>query len=176
MLASIQQSLGSYYIYIKFIHLLAVMIWSWSTSVAYVWYLQGAWKEWLRNPRDPILKARRNWAFEQFDRGVVLEHIAFPIILLTGPLLLIISGWPLSTPWLAVKLTIILLVFLPMEIFDYWISHLSGNKNRLKRKNDAISYEHFIQMHWLFFRISTPLIVIFVPITIFLAVVKPDLW
>lgn len=176
MLASIQQSLGSYYIYIKFIHLLAVMIWSWSTSVAYVWYLQGAWKAWLRNPQDSLLKARRNWAFEQFDRGVILEHIAFPVVLITGPLLLIITGWPLLTPWLVVKLGIVLLVFLPVEAFDYWISHFGGNKRRIKQNHDEARYEYFIQLHWRFFRISTPLIVIFVPLTIFLAVVKPEMW
>jgi len=31
-------------------------------------------------------------------------------------------------------------------------------------------------MHWIFFQITTPLIVIFMPLVVFLATVKPALW
>ncbi|PCJ33799.1 MAG: hypothetical protein COA99_15280 [Moraxellaceae bacterium] len=176
MIELIRETFQSYYVYIKFVHLLAVMIWSWSTSVAFVWYLREAWREWAENPTDSILTARRNWVFEQFDKGVVLEHIAFPIILLTGPILLVLSDWPLLTPWILLKIMIVVFVFLPIEVFDYWISHFGLTKIELRRSNNMIAYERFIKMHWLFFRIVTPFIIIFVPFTIFLAVVKPSLW
>jgi uncharacterized membrane protein len=176
MVDAIRESLGAWYLYIKFVHLLAAMMWSWSTAVAYVWYIKDAWKEWADNPQDSVLKARRDWAFEQFDRGVILEHLAFPVILVTGPLMIVLAGWPLMTPWLAAKLSIVLLVFIPIEIFDYWLSHLGGNKTRIRKQNDPKKFERFIQIHWLFFRITTPLIVIFMPLVIFLATVKPALW
>jgi len=176
MIDAIRESLGAYYQYIKFVHLLAAMMWSWSTAVAYVWYIKDAWKEWAENPHDPILKARRDWAFEQFDKGVVLEHLAFPVILITGPLMIILAGWPLMTPWLAVKLAIVLFVFIPIEIFDYWLSHMGGNKTRVRKQNDPKKFDHFIRIHWIFFQITTPLIVIFMPLVVFLATVKPTLW
>lgn len=176
MVDAIRESLGAYYLYIKFVHLLAAMMWSWSTSVAYVWYIKDAWEEWAKNPQDSILKARRDWAFEQFDRGVILEHLAFPVILITGPLMVILAGWPLMTPWLAAKLAVVLLVFIPIEIFDYWLSHLGGNKTRVRKQNDPQKFDRFIQIHWLFFRVTTPLIVVFMPLVIFLAVVKPAVW
>lgn len=176
MIDAIRESLGSWYLYIKFIHVLAAMMWSWSTAVAYVWYVKDAWEQWAENPSDDILKARRDWAFEQFDKGVILEHLAFPVILITGPLLIILSGWPLVTPWLAAKLAVVLLVFIPIEIFDYWLSHLGGNKTRVRKQNDPQKFDRFIRYHWLFFRVTTPLIVIFMPLVIFLAVVKPALW
>jgi len=176
MIDAIRESLGSYYLYIKFVHLIAATLWSWSTSVAYIWYARDAWREWAKNPTNDLLRARRNWAFEQFDKGVIVEHLAFPVVLITGPLLIILGGWPLATPWLAAKLAILLLVFIPIEICDYWLSHIVGNKNRLRDAGDAERYERFMQIHWLFFRITTPLIILFVPAAIFLAVVKPALW
>lgn len=176
MVDAIRETLGAYYLYIKFVHLMAAMMWSWSTAVAYVWYIRDAWQEWADNPQDPILKARRDWAFEQFDRGVVLEHLAFPVILITGPLMIILAGWPLMTPWLAAKLAIVLLVFMPIEIFDYWLSHLGGNKTRIRKQNDPQKFDRFIRIHWMFFRVTTPLIVIFMPLVIFFATVKPALW
>lgn len=176
MIDAIRESLGSYYLTIKFVHLMAATLWSWSTAVAYVWYIRDAWRDWAREPGNDLLRARRNWAFEQFDKGVIVEHLAFPVVLITGPLLIILGGWPLDTPWLAVKLAILLLVFMPIEICDYWLSHIAGNKNTLRASGDDERYEWFMQFHWLFFRVTTPLIVIFVPTTIFLAVVKPAFW
>lgn len=171
---AIQSALLPYYIYIKFIHVFFVMIWSWSTAVAYTWYVKGAFLRWEKNPQDPVVIQRRNWAIEQFDKGVVMEHVAFPIILITGPLLYFIGPWNLDFTWLLIKLTIVIFIFVPLEIFDYWLSHFGGNKLKLKRKNEWEKYEHAIQQHWKFLKASTPFIMIFVPTVIFLAIVKPS--
>lgn len=173
MIDMIRDVFGPYYVYVKFIHMFFMMIWVWSTSVAYIWYVKVAWLSWAKNPQDEMRLARRNWVFEQFDRGVVLEHTAFPIVIVTGVLLLVLSGWPLSTPWVALKLAIFLLVFMPVEVFDYWLCHYAGNKNVLKKHNDPQEYERFMHIHWRFLRISTPLIAVFVPLILFLAIVKP---
>ncbi|MEZ5504559.1 MAG: hypothetical protein R3F47_05995 [Gammaproteobacteria bacterium] len=173
MLESLRELLAPAYLYIKFIHVFFVMIWSWSTAVAYSWYVKGAFLRWERSPSDPQLIQRRNWAIEQFDKGVVLEHVAFPIILITGPLLYFIGPWNLSFGWMVAKLAIVILVFVPMEVADYWLSHFGGNKEKLRKRNLPEQYEKAIQMHWRFLKISTPLITIFMPAAIFLAVTKP---
>ncbi len=173
MLEALQSALLPYYTLIKFVHVFFVMIWAWSTAVAYVWYVKGAFLRWEKNPDDPEIIQRRNWAIEQFDKGVVMEHVAFPIILITGPLLYLIGPWNLDFTWLLIKLGIVLLVFVPLEIVDYWLSHFGGNKLKLKKKQQWDKYESAIQQHWKFLKTSTPLIMIFVPAVIFLAIVKP---
>lgn len=173
MIELLRELLGPYYLYVKFIHVFFVMIWSWSTAVAYTWYVKGAFLRWEKNPEDPTVIQRRNWAIEQFDKGVVLEHVAFPIILITGPLLYAIGPWNLDFKWLVAKLLIVLLIFIPLEIIDYWLSHFGGNKLRLKSRNETEKYERAIHQHWRFLKASTPIITIFVPATIFLAITKP---
>jgi len=176
MIETIQTTFAGYYLYIKFVHVFFVMIWAFSTSVAYGWYVRGAFLKWAANPDDPALIRRRNRAIEQFDRGVVLEHVAFPVILLTGPLLMIIAGWRLDSPWLVLKLLVVIFVFVPMEAVDYYLSHFGGNKYRLRMRGESGRYELAIRRHWQFLRITTPLIIVFVPLVIFLAIVKPTLW
>ena len=173
MLDATREALAPYYLYIKFIHLFFVMIWSWSTAVAYTWYVKGAFQRWEKNPSDPQLVQRRNWAIEQFDKGVVLEHIAFPVILFTGPLLYWIGPWNLSFTWLLAKLSIVVLIFIPIEICDYHLSHFGGNKERLRKRGLMERYEKSIRQHWMFLKVTTPLIIIFMPTVIFLAVTKP---
>jgi hypothetical protein len=163
-------------LYIKFIHVFFVMIWAWSTAVAYGWYVKGAFLKWEANPDDPEGIRRRNRAIEQFDRGVILEHIAFPIVIVSGPLLFVITGWGLDNPWLLLKLLVVVFIFVPMEIFDYYLSHFGGNKYKLRLRGESEKYERAVRRHWLFLKITTPLIMIFVPLVIFLSIVKPALW
>lgn len=169
-----RDALAPAYLYIKFVHVFFVMIWSWSTAVAYSWYVKGAFLRWERNPGDALAIQRRNWAIEQFDKGAMLEHIAFPVVLVTGLMLYAIGPWNLEFHWLAVKLVVIALVFVPMEACDYWLSHFGGNKERLRKRNLPERYERAIRLHWRFLKISTPLITVFMPLVIFLAVTKPS--
>ena len=144
--------------------------------MAYNWYVKVAFLRWEKNPDDPIAVRRRNHAIEQFDKGVILEHVAFPIIVITGPLLWIITGWSLDTPWFLLKILVVVFIFVPMEVFDYHLSHFGGNKHKLRMRGESEKYELAIRQHWWFLKISTPLIVIFMPVAIFLAIVKPSLW
>ena len=175
MLEALQSTLLPWYTLIKFIHVFFVMIWAWSTAVAYVWYVKGAFLRWEKYPDDPEVVKRRNWAIEQFDKGVVMEHVAFPIILITGPLLYVIGPWNLDFTWLLLKLGIVVFIFVPLEAVDYWLSHFGGNKLKLKQKQQWEQYEIAIQQHWKFLKASTPIIMLFVPTVIFLAIVKPGL-
>ncbi len=173
MIPFLQDTLGPYYIYLKFIHLTFVMIWLWSTAVAFAYYLVPVFKAWRRNPGDNRIIELRNWAMERFDHGVNYEHIAFPIVILTGPLLWIVGGWTPASGWFVVKLLIVFGLFLPIEIMDYYLAHFGGNKRRLRKSGDAVKYEQAVYYHWLFLVVISPPVMVFGVITIFLSVVKP---
>lgn len=163
--------LRPWYRQIQFVHLMFAMVWGWSTAVAYFWYLRVALLQSQRRPDDAELLRRRDWALEQFDRGVVLEHTAFPLLLATGLLLYGCGGWGLSAPWLALKLAIVAGIFVPMEIVDVWLSHLGGNLHSLRGNESALARSR--RWHLLFWRITTPIVMLFVPLVVYLAVVKP---
>ncbi len=99
MLQFIQPVLAEYYLQIKFVHLVFAGMWFWSTSVAYTNFLVPLFKDWQKNPLDPDRARLRNWAMEQFDDGAILEHIAFPVLLITGPMLMIAAGWSPASGW-----------------------------------------------------------------------------
>lgn len=173
MLASIEAFVGAHYIWFKFIHMLFAMIWVWSTSTAYVNYVVPVVREWLKNPGDPDTIRMRNFAMERFDDGVVLEHIAFPVLLITGPMLMVAGGWTTEDGWLAVKLALVIGLFIPIEAVDYHLSHFGGNKERVRCTGDDAAYERAIHRHWWFLVVTTPVIAIFAIGTLFLAIVKP---
>lgn len=173
MLDAIRELLAPYYLYIKAVHLVAVMAWMWSTAVAYAFYLVPVFKAWRRNPQDRELIAMRDWVIERFDHGVVYEHIAFPVILITGPLLYVTGGWTTGAGWLALKLLIVVGLFLPIEAADYYLSHFGGNKERVRRTTtDRVVYEAAVHRHWLFLLVSSPVVMFFGVAVVVLAVTK----
>lgn len=173
MIASLQSALGPYYLYIKFVHLVAVTVWLWSTAVGYAFYLVPAFKAWRRNPGDPAVIALRDWTMDRFDHGVIYEHIAFPTAIVTGPLLWIAGGWSLGSGWFLLKLLVVVSIFLPMEICDYYLSHFGGNKQRLRATGDPLLYERGVQRHWWFLLLTSAPVIVFGVLVVFLATVKP---
>jgi uncharacterized membrane protein len=173
LVATIGASVTPWYLHIKFVHVAAVMAWSLSTSHAFLFYLVPVVREWRRNPTDPDRVRMRNWAMERFDAGVIIEHVAFPIVLITGLLLLTCGIWSVETGWLVLKLCIVVAIMIPIEIVDYWLSHFGGNKHGLRRRGEHSRYDAMMHVHWLFLLVSTPLVGIFIPLIIFLAIVKP---
>lgn len=166
--------LAPWYLQLKFLHVISAAVWAFSTAVAYRDYVAPAFRSWQRHPDDETRIARRDDAMERFDSGAVLEHTAFPLLIITGLCMFIAGGWSLDGfTWLSVKLTIVSLVFIPMEVVDYYISHFGGQKARIRKTGDMARYESMIRFHWLFFRVSTPLVVIFIPTIYYLAIVKP---
>ena len=173
MLDAFATALAPYYLHIKFIHLLAVAAWLFSTSVAYTNYLVPILRAWQRNPDEAELVRLRNWAMERFDDGAKIEHVAFPVILVTGPLLMLAAGWSPLHGWFALKLVLVVMVFVPIEVIDYYLAHFGGNKEQLRLAGDAAGYENAMHVHWWFLVITTPIVAISIPFTIYLAVVKP---
>jgi len=161
------------YLAIKWLHLIAVAAWFWSTSVAYSWYVVPAYRAFHKKGNAEN-RSRLIDAMVRFDRGAVLEHIAFPTILVTGLIMVWAGGWSmLELSWLGVKLLIVVGVFIPMELVDFWLAHGPGNKDRILRTGDDTRMDKALAAHWKFFRLTTPIVITMIPATMFLAVVKP---
>jgi len=165
--------LAPYYLQIKFVHLLFAAVWFMSTSVAYRFYLLPIFQYWRKNPEDIDRARLRNWAMERFDDGAILEHIAFPVLLVTGPMLMLAGGWTPAQGWFAMKLVLVVLVFIPIEVMDYYLAHFTLNKEKLRLAGQATEYEDAIHLHWWFLIVSSPIVIISIPYVFYLAVVKP---
>ncbi|MCW5828839.1 MAG: hypothetical protein KIT79_05940 [Deltaproteobacteria bacterium] len=168
-----QEHVAPYYLYIKFVHVCAVTLWAWSTSVAFYWFVRQAHLDWRRNRSDAELRRRKDWTLEQFDRGASIEHIAFGVAIVTGLMMFFAAGWGLDRRWLLWKLAIVVLIFIPMEILDIWLSHMGGNKEKTRLAGNPDRYESLVRFHWQFFRVASPLVAVFIPVLLFLAIVKP---
>jgi len=173
MIEFIREVLGPYYLQIKFVHVVFVAMWVFSTSVAYAFYILPVFKAWRRNPHDPEILVARNWVMERFDDGVSYEHIAFPMVLITGPLLYILGGWNTSMAWLDLKLLIVIGLFIPVEIIDFYMSHFGGNKRKIRDSGDMEKYERYMQRHWWFFLVTTPAVMVYGVLLMYLAITKP---
>lgn len=161
-----------YYAEIKFLHVSAVMAWIWSTSVAYLHYLVPAFRAWRTHPDDPGVLAMRDWVIDRFDRGAIIEHTAFPIVITTGPLLFWLGAWSTNATWLTFKLLIVVGIFLPIEVFDYHLSHFAGNKRKALARGGEAERLRKLHQHWWFLLITTPTIIFFTLIVVFLAITK----
>ena len=169
-----QELLAPWYAQIKFLHVVFVGIWAFSTAVAYQNYVIPAFRRALANPEDAAAIDHRNRMIEAFDRGVILEHVAFPGILVTGLLMLWLGGWsPSESWWLMAKLGLVVLVFIPMEAVDYRISHFSKPKRQMRLDGETERLQAAVTFHWKFLRVSTFFVVTAIPAAIYLAVVKP---
>lgn len=176
MYETLQQFLAPYYLYIKMVHVPFAFLWLFSVVMGYAHYLVPVMQAWRRDPSDPGLTLMRNWVFERFDEGVSVEHVAYPMLLLTGALLFIAGGWGPHAGWLMLKLAIVIVVTVPMEGIDYYISHLNGNKRYQRDKDgkpDWARYETALHRHWWFFLVTTPMIGFMVISVLYLAFTKP---
>lgn len=174
MIGELRTVLGPWYLYIKAVHVLAAAIWSFSTAVAWIHYLKPALRCARARPQDAVRRARRDEFMELFDRGVAIEHVAFGILVVMAGLMLWLGGFDLSSwSFVTAKLWIGIAVILPMEAADIYLAHLGGNKARLRARSDDRAYERMMELHWLFFRITEPLVVVLVPLMFVIAIAKP---
>jgi len=144
-----------------------------STSVAYAGETPPVCKAWRINPGDPEILVARNWVMVRFDDGASYEHIAFPMVLITGPLLYVLGGWNSSMGWMDLKLLIVIGLFIPVEILDFYMSHFGGNKRKIRDSGDMEKYERYVQRHWWFFLVTTPAMMVYGVLVMFLAITKP---
>lgn len=173
-LEDLRIGLGSWYPAIKAVHVLAAAVWSFSTFVAWVYYLKPALRRARRHPDDAVALARRDEFMERFDRGAAVEHVAFGVLVATAGLLLWIGGFDLTrVSFVSFKLGLGIAIILPMEAVDIYLAHGGGNKARIRATGDRERYERAMQRHWIFFRITEPIVVVLIPTVFVLAIVKP---
>lgn len=91
MIEEARAAVAPFYLYIKAVHVLSAAVWSFSTAVAWIFYLKPTLQAARLNPGDPVLRARRDNFMERFDRGASLEHVAFVLLVCTALLLLAIG-------------------------------------------------------------------------------------
>lgn len=173
MLEAIRDFLAAHYLQLKFLHLTAVMVWVWSTSVAYAFYLVPVFKAWRRNPTDVEIIRLRNWVMERFDQGASYEHIALVVVLLTGPLLFWAGGFNAGVGWLMLKLLIVFGLFVPIELVDLHLAHFGGAKQRFRAAGDWEGYERALHRHWWFLLVTSPTVMISGVFVLYLAIAKP---
>jgi len=175
MYETLHYALAPYYLYIKLIHVPAAFFWLFSVVIGFMHFLVPVMQMWRNNPDKPGLVPMRNWVFERFDHGVVVEHVAYPVVLISGVLLFIAGGWGPEAGWLMMKLALVIVITVPMEAVDYHISHFNGNKRYLREKSggDWGVYESALHRHWWFFLVTTPIIGLLIVSILILAFLKP---
>lgn len=167
-------AVGAWYPYLKALHVISAAIWSFSTAVAWAFYLKPALVAARRHPKDETLCRRRDDLMARFDSGASFEHVAFVLLVVTALLMLWINQIdPTRMNFITVKLWIGVAIIVPMEAVDIWLSHLGGSKRHLKSQGDSERYEQVMEWHWRFFRVTEPLVVVLVPAMFVIAVAKP---
>lgn len=174
MIEELRAAIGPYYLYIKAFHVLSAAIWGFSTAVAWAYYLKPALRAARRQPEDATLRSRRDVFMQRFDRGASLEHVAFVVLVLTAVSMLWVAQVDL-TKWNSVTalLWLGILIILPMEAVDIYLSHLGGNKARVRATGDSERYELMMERHWKFLRITEPVVLLLVPAMFVIAIAKP---
>lgn len=174
MVEELRMALAPWYSYVKAIHVLSAAVWGFSTAVAWVFYLKPALRAARRRPADAGLRARRDEFMERFDRGAAIEHWAFGLLVATALLMIWIGQVDLGRfHFVTAKLWVGIAVIAPMEAFDIYLSHLGGSKARIRASGDSERYERMMDWHWVFFRITEPIVIVLIPAMFVLAIAKP---
>lgn len=170
----LQAAISPYYFWIKAIHVISAALWSFSTAVAYAYYLKPAIRSWQRRPDDPRRRARRDEFMERFDRGALFEHVALVLMVATALLMIWIRDVDLLV-WSFIPFLFWLgvVVILPMEAVDIWLAHLGGNKARIRATGDMERHEQVMGWHLTFLRITEPIVLVLIPVAFFVAILKP---
>ncbi len=168
--------IASNFLYIKFIHVFFAFLWGMAVPPAFAVYVARAMKDSNADPENGELERRMWWSWDQIDKLIILEHIAWPILLITGPMMFLASGWSLTDPWIVMKLSLIIVIYIPLEAYDIWFSHYYAARAEARKLEDPEGYKKMRADQLKFFKIVSPTIRITLPMIWFLAIVKPIWW
>lgn len=173
-MSAVYEIVAPWFFYIKALHVMAAAVWSFSTMVAYAYYLKPAIRAAARRPEDDDARDRRDRLLARFDRGAAPEHVAFAVLVVTALLMIWIRDISL-TQWsfIPFKFWIGLAVIVPMEAMDIWLSHMGGAKAHLRQVGDRVGFERAVDRHLFFLRVTEPLVIVLVPLMFVIAIVKP---
>jgi len=162
-----------YFPYIKFVHVFFAFLWGLSVPPAYSVFVKNAIRAARANPGDEELQRREYWAWDQLDKLIVVEHIAWPVLIITGPILFLGSGWQLTDTWLMLKLLIIVIVYVPLEAHDIWFTHVYAARAEANKEADPEGYRIARERQLAYFRFISLTVRVTIPVLYFLAIVKP---
>ncbi len=163
----------SMYLIIKFFHVIFVMLWAGSAIGAF-WFVLVARKERMDsgNENEELIR-RDDWVRHHFNHVLKIEHIAFPLVIATGLAMVFLANWDMGTGWLFWKLGIVVLIIIPMEIIDTWLSHFYVPPTISNKQHSMTAYNKAIRVQEFFLKIATPTVAITIPVIMFLAITKP---
>lgn len=166
--------IASHYLLLKLIHLSAAMLWTASALGAFWFLVVSAWER-RKHPDDPEIRRRDAWVRLQFCRAVILEHLAFAVLIPTGFMLMTALRLNFGMGWFAAKVAIVVAVFIPLEIFDVWLSHWHLPRALARGAEAPEVLRRAERLHDVFLWVGGALIVALIPATIYLVVMKPAL-
>ena len=169
----IQNFVLSHFLSVKAAHIISAFLWSFTTISPMLFYVNPTMKKLKANPDDPELKRRGEWVLEQMDRVVILEHIALAVLLITGLMLYASGVASFASGWFFAKMLIVVGFFVPMEIYDIWLTHAKAPRMERNKEADRPKYEAFRKFYYKYLtRLAYP-IVVFIPAVLILALTKP---
>ena len=104
-----------FYFIVKLIHIGSLIAWLGPTLGAW-WMLR------LANYQFGEPSMISQFLYVSFLHLLRIEHIAFMLLILSGAGMVWLNPAP-PPPWLWFKLGLLLMIILPVEIFDIWFSH-----------------------------------------------------
>jgi hypothetical protein len=164
--------LAPYYLQLKLVHLGACIVWAGSALGAFWIVLVATWQA-RRSPEDAELDRRLVWVRLQFSHAVVLEHVAFLVLVGSGLLLQRALSLDWMIPWFAAKCIIVFGVFVPLEAFDVWLSHWRVPHAVGRAGQDPDDLRRVMRWHDVFLWGGGAVVMVLIPFVVWLIVVKP---
>ncbi len=160
-----------------FVHLCAAIGWI-GPAMGASWLVHVSAHQTRRHPDDAEAMRRDAWVRRYFNQVVALEHVAFAVLLVTGLMLGEAESWLRGgQAWLRWKVALMMLVFVPMEIIDLaltaWLQHADRRRASLPEGERGANAARAARWQDLFLRATIPPVTIGIPLTLYLAVVKP---
>jgi hypothetical protein len=160
------------YLALKLAHLVAVILWIGPPLGAYA-VLGRALKE--RHGDVDGGRARLIWVERQVERVLVLEHIAFPVLIASGIGMVWFVGVDAALQWTWLKWKLAAVAFIvAFEVFDIYVSHVVWPP--VLRADDPWAHASWPRAKAARRRLAlaaVPVALVFIPATLWLAVVKP---
>ena len=163
---------GSWWPWIKLVHVSAAILWCASALGAF-WYVIVAGWERRQSPDDPELRRRDDWVRRHFLTVVILEHVSFVVLVPTGLVLAGMVGLPLWSGWSGYKVGIALGIFVPLEIYDGWLSHWHLPRRLAERDRRPEAYATAVRQHDAFLVWGGVIVGVGIPVVLWLVMLKP---
>ncbi|MCB1684722.1 MAG: hypothetical protein KDI31_09560, partial [Pseudomonadales bacterium] len=72
--------ISSNFLYIKFVHVFFAFLWGLAVPPAFTVYVKRAMRDHAADPANAELERRMWWSWDQIEKLIVLEHVAWPVL------------------------------------------------------------------------------------------------